>query len=59
MLTCRYQLLDIQAPDKVVFFGVSRFHESTDTVTFKRKPGHEDVVLVNYTTDIELTKWYK
>lgn len=58
-LFCRYQLLEIDQPHKVVFFGVSRFHESTDTVTFKRKPGQQGVVQVEYTTDIKLVRWYK
>lgn len=56
---CRYQLLEIDSPRKVVFFGISRFHESTDTVTFNRKAGQNDVVEVEYTTDIELVRWYK
>lgn len=56
---CRYQLLEIDSPRKVVFFGISRFHESTDTVTFNCKAGQNDVVEVEYTTDIELVRWYK
>ncbi len=49
----------MERPDKAVFFGVSRFHESIDTLTFTRKPGSEDIVQVNYTTKIELVRWYK
>ena len=52
-------MLEIDSPKKVVFFGISRFHESTDTVTFNRKAGHNDVVEVEYTSDIELVKWYR
>ena len=51
--------MEMERPNRVVFFGVSRFHESTDTVTFELKPGHKDVVQVNYTTDIELIRWYR
>lgn len=56
---CRYQLLKVDAPNKVVFFGISRFHESTDTVTFRQKPGAKDIVIVEYETDIELVRWYR
>jgi len=49
----------MERPRKAVFFGISRFHESTDTLTFSRKPGSEDIVQVNYVTDIELVRWYK
>lgn len=56
---CRYQLLEKDDPNKVVFFGCSRFHESTDTVTFRQKPGAKDIVVVEYNTDIELVRWYK
>lgn len=56
---CRYQLLEVDAPSKVVFFGNSRFHESTDTVTFRQKPNAQDIVVVKYTTDIKLVRWYK
>ncbi|KAL0026595.1 hypothetical protein WJX77_009121 [Trebouxia sp. C0004] len=54
-----YQLLEMERPNKAVFFGVSRFHESTDVLTFTRKPDSEDIVQVNYTTKIELVRWYK
>ncbi|KAL0031761.1 hypothetical protein WJX79_005760 [Trebouxia sp. C0005] len=54
-----YQLLEMEGPNKAVFFGISRFHESTDVLTFTRKPGSEDIVQVNYTTKIELVRWYK
>ncbi|KAL0055574.1 hypothetical protein WJX82_001999 [Trebouxia sp. C0006] len=54
-----YQLLEMERPYKAVFFGVSRFHESIDTLTFTRKPGSEDIVQVSYTTTIELVRWYK
>ena len=56
---CRYQLLEVDTPNRVVFFGISRFHESTDTVTFRQKPGAKDIVIVEYETDIELVRWYK
>ena len=59
MLACRYQLLQIDTPKKVTFFGVSRFHESTDTVMFQQKPGAKDIVIVDYNTDIELVGWYR
>lgn len=55
----RYQLLEMEQPNKVVFFGISRFHESTDTVTFSKKAGSEDIVQVKYTTDIQLVRWYR
>ena len=58
-VSCRYQLLELDRPHKVVFFGVSRFHENTDTVTFSRKPGTEDIVVVHYTTQIELIRWFR
>ena len=56
---CRYQLLEVDAPNKAVFFGISRFHESTDTVTFRQKPDAKDIVIVEYSTDIKLVRWYK
>lgn len=54
-----YQLLEVDAPNKVVFFGISRFHESTDTVTFRQKQNAKDIVVVEYSTDIKLVRWYK
>ncbi|KAL3154278.1 hypothetical protein ABBQ32_013769 [Trebouxia sp. C0010 RCD-2024] len=54
-----YQVLEVDAPSKVVFFGNSRFHESTDTVTFRQKPNAQEIVVVEYTTDIKLVRWYK
>ena len=56
---CRYQLLEVDNPEKVVFFGISRFHESTDTVTFRQKPGSKDIITVDYETEIQLVRWYK
>lgn len=41
------------------FASLSRFHESTDTVEFKRKQGKDDVVEVTYTTAVELVRWYR
>ena len=42
LAACRYMVLELDAPQKVVFFGVSRFHENkgepTSTVLLHRNP---------------------
>lgn len=53
-----YMVLELNAPQKVVFFGVSRFHENKDTVTFKKGP-KEGQTIVTYVSDIWLIRWFK
>jgi hypothetical protein len=55
---CVYELMELDPPHKCVFYSVSRFHESKDTVTFEEGPGPGEVT-IDYVTEIDLIRWFK
>lgn len=54
-----YEILEYKPPSCVKFYGVSDFHDSNDTVSFKRDERDPSLVHIKYVSEIQLTGWYR